>query len=47
MGKEKAKLKKEDIELLKYIANNARFNYTDIANKFNINIKTAQKELKI
>lgn len=46
IGKGKAELKKEDIGLLKFIANNARFNYTDIAKKFDINIKTAQKRIK-
>lgn len=46
MGKEKAKVKDEDLRILKYIANNARFNYTDIANRFNMNVKTAQKRIK-
>lgn len=46
MGKEKTKVKDEDLRILKYVANNARFNYTDIANQFNINVKTAQKKIK-
>ncbi|MFC1648945.1 Lrp/AsnC family transcriptional regulator [Nanoarchaeota archaeon] len=36
----------DQYKLLHYIANNARFKYTDLANHFNINIKTAQKRIK-
>jgi len=46
MGAGRTELKKEDKEILKFIANNARFNYTDIAKKLDINIKTAQKRIK-
>ena len=47
MGEGKIELKKQDKEILRFIANNARFNYTELANKFNINIKTAQKRIKV
>ena len=46
MGEGKAEITSQDKEILKFIAENARFNYTEIANKFNINIKTAQKRIK-
>lgn len=46
MGSGKIKLKKQDIELLRFIVNNARFNYTDIAKTLKINVKTAQARIK-
>jgi len=46
MGVDKIELKEQDKKILRFIANNARFNYTDIANKFGINVKTAQKRIK-
>ncbi|MBI4174269.1 MAG: Lrp/AsnC family transcriptional regulator [Candidatus Aenigmarchaeota archaeon] len=46
MGSGRIKFKKQDVELLKFIANNARFNYTEIAKKFRINVKTAQARIK-
>ena len=46
MGMEKIKIKEEDLKILKYIANNARFNYVDIAHEFNLNVKTARNKIK-
>jgi len=46
MGKSEEEISKLDKKILKYITNNARFNYTEIAEKFKMNVKTAQKKIK-
>lgn len=46
MGKKSIQLSDRNLNILKYISNNARFNYTEIANNFGINIKTAQKVIE-
>lgn len=46
IGEEKVELDKKDKQILSLIANDARFNYLDIAKKVGINIKTAMKRIK-
>ena len=46
MGAKKVELDSKDKKILHLVANNARFNYLDIAKNLNINIKTAQKRIR-
>ena len=46
IGKEKAELDNKDKQIVRLIANDARFNYLDIAKKLKLNIKTVQKRIK-
>ncbi len=46
MGAKKVELDSKDKKIIHLIANNARFNYLDIAKNININIKTAQRRIK-
>ena len=46
VSKEKATLDEMDKKILKTIANDAKFSYTDLARKFNLNIKTIQKRIE-
>lgn len=46
MSTEKADLSDLDRRMLKFISNNSRFSYSDIAREFKINIKTAKKRVK-
>lgn len=46
MGKGKIKLKKNDVKILRFISNNARFSYTEVAKKFRMNVKTVQSRIK-
>lgn len=45
IGPEKIDLDRYDKQLVKLIANDARFNYVDIARKIGLNIKTVQKRI--
>ncbi|MBI2661664.1 AsnC family transcriptional regulator [Candidatus Woesearchaeota archaeon] len=46
IGTKNIELDSKDKKIIHLIANNARFNYLDIAKNLNINIKTAQKRIK-
>lgn len=46
IGEEKFDIDKKDKKILHLIANNARFNYVDLAKSMNMNIKTAQRRIK-
>ena len=46
IGKEKIELDNKDKQIIRLIANDARFNYLDIAQKIKLNIKTIQKRIK-
>ena len=46
IGKEKVELDEKDKQIVRLISNDARFNYLDIAQKTNLNIKTIQKRIK-
>ena len=45
IGKEKVDLDNKDRQIVRLIANDARFNYLDIAQKTGLNIKTVQKRI--
>ena len=46
IGEKRGGIDAKDKKLLHLVANNARYNYLDIARNLNINIKTAQKRIK-
>ncbi|MBI4452231.1 AsnC family transcriptional regulator [Candidatus Woesearchaeota archaeon] len=46
IGKEKVELDDKDKQIVRLIANNARFNYLDLAQKLSMNIKTIQRRIK-
>ena len=46
IGKEKFELENKDKQIVSLIANDARFNYLDIAQKLKLNIKTVQRRIK-
>ena len=46
IGEKKYELDNKDKKILSLIANDARFNYLDIAKKVNLNIKTVMKRIK-
>src|SRR3989344_9132817 len=46
IGEKKYELDTKDKKILSLIANDARFNYLDIAKKVNLNIKTVMKRIK-
>ncbi|MEK6943607.1 MAG: Lrp/AsnC family transcriptional regulator [Nanoarchaeota archaeon] len=46
IGKEKIELDAKNKQIVRLIANDARFNYLDIAQKTGLNIKTIQKRIK-
>ena len=46
IGVKKVEIDDKDKQILRLIANDARFNYLDIARKLNLNIKTVQKRIK-
>lgn len=46
IGAQKVELDKKDKQIINLIANNARFDYLDIAKKLDLNIKTVQKRIK-
>jgi len=46
IGKEKITLDEKDRQIVRLIANDARFNYLDIAQKTGLNIKTVQRRVK-
>ena len=46
IGAQKIELDDKDKKIIRLIANNARFNYLDIAKTININIKTVQRRIK-
>lgn len=46
IGAEKIELDDKDKKILRLIANNARFNYLDVARNLNLNIKTVQRRIK-
>ena len=46
IGTKTAEIDNKDKQIIRLIANNARFNYLDIAQKLNLNIKTVQKRVK-
>ena len=46
IGKEKVELDEKDKEILRFISNDARYNYLDIAKKLKLNIKTVQRRVK-
>ena len=45
IGKEKVELDNKDKQIVRLIANDARFNYLDIAQRMKLNIKTIQKRI--
>ena len=46
MHDERIEIDKKDKKILHLIANNARFNYVDLAKNMNMNIKTVQRRIK-
>ncbi len=46
IGKERIELDEKDKQIVRLIANNARFNYLDIAQKTGLNIKTVQRRIR-